>query len=180
MSDTFALVQDNDPILREEMPFLDFEAYKDNPQEIVETANAMAEKMLKYGGVGLSANQVGLRLRMFVMRTHPEITVVVNPRIVDSSEEEVVMVEGCLSFPGLQVKLKRPAHIRVRYQNAFGETVTDKLTGLTARVFQHELDHLDGKNFIDRAGPLAKDVALRKWNKLRKQLNLKRKFGYGI
>lgn len=145
----------------------------------VEVANELVEFMLKNGGIGLSANQVGLPYRMFVMRTAPEYTVCINPRLVDASTDMVLLEEGCLSYPGLHVKIKRPAHIKVRFQKANGETVTEKYTGLTARVFLHELDHMEGVNFLDRAGKLSKDVALRKWRKLKRIIELKRKLGYG-
>lgn len=168
------LTQSQDPIEFEK------DRWNEAPHLLPILANKMAEKMIQYGGVGLSMNQVGLRGRMFVMRTHPDITVCVNPRIVDASQEEVLMEEGCLTYPGLHVKVKRPAHLRVRYQTATGETVTEKLTGLTARVFQHQLGVINGEKFFDLAKPLARELALRKWNKFRKQLNLKRKFGYAV
>ena len=170
------LVEETHPLLSTVL-----EPYKfgEAAMEPVELANLLGTLMLKYGGLGLSANQLGLPYRCFVMRTAPEITAVFNPRIVDQSDETALLEEGCLSYPGLHVKIKRPAHIKVRFQTVTGETVTDKYTGLTARVFLHELDHLEGKNFIDRAGKLAKDVAMRKWKKLAKVNNLKRKFGYG-
>ncbi len=136
--------------------------------------------MMELNGLGISANQLGLPYRVFVMRTAPELTICFNPRLVDASTEQVVLLEeGCLSYPGLHVKIKRPAHIKVRYQTVTGDTVTDKFTGLTARVFLHELDHMNGVDFISRAGPMAKDLAMRKWKKLQRINSQKRKLGYG-
>jgi peptide deformylase len=169
------LVPETNELLSQVLPKFEF------PEEVnlPELVNSMTELMLKYNGIGLSANQLGLSHRLFIMRTAPNITVCINPRLVDVGTEVALMEEGCLSYPGLHVKIKRAAHIKVRYQNINGEVITDKFTGLTARVFQHELDHMNGENFLDRAGKVAKDVALRKWNKLKKLNNLKRKFGYG-
>lgn len=171
----YQLVADNHPLLSQILPNYDFPADVDT----VMVANNIAEFMFKTGGIGLSANQLGLPYRMFVMRTAPNLTVCINARIVDSSQEDVMMEEGCLSYPGLHVKIKRPAHIKVRYQTVTGETVTEKFTGLTARVFQHELDHMNGMNFLDRAGAMAREVAMRKWEKQKKLIKLKRKSVYG-
>jgi peptide deformylase len=111
------------------------------------------------------------------MGTNP-IAVCFNPRIVDQGNEEIVLDEGCLSYPGLAVKVKRVKNIKVRYTLPTGETDTQKFTGMTARVFLHELDHMNGVNFINRAGPMAKSMALKKWTKLKRMRNLKKKLGY--
>lgn len=168
------LVSDDHPLLSSKLEQFKF----DGTVDTVALANQLAELMLKYGGIGLSANQVGLPHRVFVMRTNPTITACFNPRVVDASADVALIEEGCLSYPGLHVKIKRPAHVKVRYQTVTGETVTEKFTGLTARVFLHELDHMNGENFIDKAGTLAKEMALRKWKKMQKQINLKRKLGF--
>ena len=152
--------------------------FPEDPRETIDLVNSLAETMFKHNGIGLSANQVGFPHRIFVVRTHPEVTAFINAKIVDESTDLVLMEEGCLSYPGLHVKIKRPAHIKVRFTDAYGQTHTEKFTGLTARVIQHELDHMDGLNFLNRAGPLAKESAMKKWKKLKKQVNLKRKLGY--
>ena len=175
MIENLTLVPDDHPLLSQTLPNYEFPADVDT----VMVANKLAELMFKYNGIGLSANQVGLPYRIFVMRTAPNLTVCVNPRLVDVSQDVALLEEGCLSYPGLHVKIKRAAHIKVRYQTVTGETVTEKFTGLTARVFQHELDHMNGVNFMDRAGTMAKEIAMRKWGKLKKLNKLKRKFGYG-
>lgn len=91
-----------------------------------------------------------------------------NPRIVDVSPEEVYHEEGCLTFPGLFIKIKRPVHIKVRFQYPNGETVTEKFTGITARIFQHELDHLDGILFQMRANKIHLEQAENKLRRLKK------------
>jgi peptide deformylase len=115
------------------------------------------------GGIGIAANQVGVPYRVFAMRGHPENFVCYNPKIVQPSEQQIVLEEGCLTYPGLFVKVKRPQHIRVRFQTPNGDMRTETYTGMTARIFQHELDHLDGIIFYNKASRYHRDQALRKW-----------------
>ena len=124
-------------------PF-DFAAPQLDP---IELAQSLVRTMIDNRGLGLAANQVGVRLRVFAMFTQPENIVAFNPRIVDVGEEEVAMDEGCLSYPGMLMKIKRPKNIKVRFQLPNGETRTERFTGMTARVFLHELKHLDGEPF---------------------------------
>lgn len=135
------------PILREEMPAFDFK----NPiMDPVQLYNDLAETMRDNDGMGLSANQINVRTRAFVMRAE-EIIGVFNPRVVDASIETVSLEEGCLSYPNLFVKIKRPKSIKVRFTTPDGETSTKTFTGMTARVFLHELDHLNGIIHTSRA-----------------------------
>lgn len=168
----YTLIDDNDPILEEALPQFDF---ANPPIDPIELAHILADTMIKHRGMGLSANQIGLPHRAFVMQTNP-VLVCFNPWIVDQGNETIAMDEGCLSYPGLFVKITRPRNIRVRYTLPNGQTETQKFQGLTARIFQHELDHMNGINFLDRAKPVAKDLALRKYKKLKKINNLRNKF----
>jgi peptide deformylase len=136
----------------------DFANPPGNPNEL---AIGLMQVMNQYNGVGLAANQVGIPLRVFVMKGAPENFVCFNPKIVVASEEQELLEEGCLSFPGVNVKVKRPKSIKARFQTPSGETTTMTFTGLTARVFQHELDHLDGIVFFNRANRYHRDKALR-------------------
>lgn len=129
-----------------------------NPLDLV---TDLAETMLHNNGIGLSANQCGLPYRVFVMYGN-ELIPCFNPRIVDMSTETVVMEEGCLSYPGLFVKVKRPRRIKVRYTEPNGQTTTRVFDGITARVFQHELDHLNGVNYQQRANKLHLEQARKK------------------
>lgn len=138
--ETYPLVLSNDPILKEEMEEFDFANPPINPVELYEK---LASTMVKEGGLGLSANQCGLPYRAFVM-TGENIIGVFNPKIVDQSNETIVLDEGCLSYPNLFIRIKRPRKIKVRYQTPVGEVKTEVYDGITARVFLHELDHLDG------------------------------------
>jgi len=159
------LVSPEHPLLKTKLEWFDFQNPPVNVQELV---NSLIETLVHYKGLGLSANQCGLPYRVFVLRSNPT-KVLFNPVISDSSSEEIRLEEGCLTYPGLLIKVKRPKFIRVRYTNEFGEAVTDKFTGITARCVLHEMDHLNGLDFIGRAHPHHKTVALRQWKKISKQ-----------
>ena len=141
------LVPSSDPILKQVLPRFDFNNPPMDPHEL---AHILAQTMIKNDGMGLAANQIGLPHRVFVVMADP-IICCFNPRIVDVSDDTILMEEGCLSHPGLFVKIKRPQVIRIRYTRPDGETVTEQYQDLTARVMQHELDHLDGICHLSRA-----------------------------
>ena len=108
--------------------------------------------MVESGGIGLAANQVGITERFFCIGCSyfvhfKEPTVIYNPMIITQATEEMVDEEGCLSFPKILVKVKRPKAIEVAYQDNKGKTHTAKLVGYEAKCFQHENDHLDGITF---------------------------------
>lgn len=134
-------------ILKTEIPMFSF---SNPPIDPIELAKTLTEHMLTFGGVGLSANQIGLPYRAFAIRSNP-VFVMFNAKIVHESEEQILMPEGCLSFPGLVVKIKRPKTIRVRFTMPNGVTETKQFDGLTARVIQHEMDHMNGKLFYEKA-----------------------------
>jgi peptide deformylase len=137
--------------------------FKDPPFDPVEYAQNLVKCMYENNGLGLAANQVGTPYRIFAMRAAPENFVCFNPKIVQQSEQTVTLEEGCLTYPGLIVKIKRPEFIRVRFQTPNGDTLTKQFIGMSARVFQHEIDHLDGIRFYDKANKFHRDQALRKW-----------------
>ncbi len=111
----------------------------------------MLETMRHANGVGLAAPQVGILRRIAVVEVEPgEIYELINPRIIASSGDQEGE-EGCLSIPGRWGVAHRPMHVTVECQNRKGETVTYNGHGLLARAFCHEIDHLDGKLFIDIA-----------------------------
>jgi len=121
--------------------------------------------MHEWGGLGLAANQVGVPYRVFAMRGSPQNYVFYNPRIVNQSDKEVAMDESCLTFPGLVVKVKRPIEIRARFTRPDGEIMTETFRGMSARVFQHEMDHLNGEFFFNKANRYHREKALTKWRK---------------
>jgi peptide deformylase len=112
-----------------------------------EIADEMHLTMKAAYGIGLAAPQVGLDMRMFVMDVEKPLTII-NPEILEQVGRVAVM-EGCLSFPDVQAMIGRAAVINVKYQNIEGETIETMFTGLSAVCFQHELDHLNGKTFIE-------------------------------
>lgn len=115
--------------------------------------------------LGISANQVGVPYRIFAMRGQPENFVCFNPKIIQPSEAQVVLEESDASYPGLLVKVKRPQHIRVRFTTPNGDTITKQFTGLTARIFQHEIDNLDSVLFYNRANRYHREQAFKKWSR---------------
>ena len=120
--------------------------------------------MVEYGGVGLAANQVGVPYQFFVIRSDP-ILGFYNPKIVDVSEETLEMEEGCLTFPGLIVKVKRPRVVKIRYADPTGQITTKVFQDMTARVIQHEMDHLNGLTLGSRVSRLKLELALKKLKK---------------
>ena len=136
-----------------------------NPQvDPVNLSASMVSLMRKEVGYGLSANQIGLPLKMFVIEGEPAYAIF-NPRITYYGDEEVLLEEGCLSYPGLSLKIKRPRFIRVRFQDPYGDFVTKQFDGISSRVFQHEFDHSEGVDFISRVSKLKRDMAIKKWRK---------------
>ena len=110
----------------------------------------MQTLMCKEGGIGLAANQCGERVRMFIMLIDNKFWECFNPEILEYSTDLTEFNEGCLSFKGDYVIIKRPDTIRVRYFDAQRTEFNETLTGLPARCFQHELDHLNGITMHDR------------------------------
>lgn len=153
------LVSKDDPILRVPAEDIDFSA----PQVNLEAfQRELVDVMMEKGGIGLAAPQVGIGIRAFAMA--PE-TVIFNPSIVEYGESVEKKLEGCLTFPGLYVKIPRNTEVAVEFYDADGNHYTDRLDGVAAHVFQHELDHLDGVLFVDRASKLALEIANRKLRK---------------
>jgi len=123
----------------------------------------MGELMGDALGIGLAATQIGVLHRVLVYRTNPEdsLTVLVNPVLEWSSEETETASEGCLSIPFVHVNVERPAEVRVRARDGYGVDLEVQGVGLTARVIQHEMDHLDGVLMIDRISRVERKEAMR-------------------
>lgn len=153
-----------DPVLRE----------KARPIEKVGAAvrkliDDMVETMYHAPGIGLAANQVGRPVRLIVVDLQREedphgLIVLVNPQIVQA-EGQIVWEEGCLSVPDYFAPVRRHETVLVRGLNADGEPVEIHAEGLLAVALQHEIDHLDGRLFIDYLSPIKKDIFKRKWKK---------------
>ena len=168
----YQLIEEASKVLRTPPPEFDFENPPEDPKEI---AKNMGEAMDKFGGLGLSANQVGLPYRMFVMRTmhegdeEPENIAYFNPEITRVSQETESLKEGCLSFPDLFLMIKRSKTIEFKYQDEEGEEHTVMMEGLGARCVQHEVDHLNGILFLQRASRLKIERAMKARTKARKK-----------
>ena len=116
-------------------------------------SKTLIENMFHHDGVGLSANQIGMDVRAFAMVRdieYNDVIVCFNPRIVSRSDECVWCEEGCLSFPDQFINVQRPDKITVKYEDEDGKDHKICLSGFTARVFQHEFDHLNGIDFTQR------------------------------
>jgi peptide deformylase len=125
-------------------------------------AERMTQLMRDASGVGLAATQIGIIRRVFVVQTDPDEDpiAVVNPVVVEQSDETVVDDEGCLSLQGVQMPVERPTSIRLEGRDLEGGELTLDLTDHAARVVQHELDHLDGVLILDRTTDEARKAAL--------------------
>ena len=136
----------------------------------VELKKEMVEFMLANNGIGLSANQIGLDAQVFVMGDSIEnSTMCINPTVLQYTSDTQDDIEGCLSFPNIFVKIKRPREILARYWNENLEECTVKIEGYSAKCYLHELDHLLGITFKDRTSKLKWDMATKKARKLEKQ-----------
>lgn len=135
--------------LRKKIATFDFDKY--TKKEIRELIKKMRTTMRRADGVGLSANQVGLNEKMFVAEVDHKFYAIFNPKIIKKSDEKSEMEEGCLSVPDKFGTVIRADKVWLEGQNADGKKLKIKARGFLARVFQHELDHLEGKLFIDKS-----------------------------
>jgi peptide deformylase len=142
--------------------------------DLRQAAEDKLETMYDAPGVGLAAPQVGLLARMFVMdcvkdpEAAPRPMVLINPAVTWTSAETNVYEEGCLSIPEQYAEVTRPAEVRVRWTGLDGKDQEEHFTGLWATCAQHEIDHLDGKLFIDYLSPLKRQLITRKMEKLKR------------
>ena len=136
---------------------------------VVQLAEQMHKIMSQNNGIGLAAPQVGIDKSFFIVGDKTRYMLAVNPKIIETSEEKVLMTEGCLSFPGIFLKVLRPLNAVVEYVNNKGETVNEKLEGMMSRVFQHETDHLNGVTFDTLVSKLKLGMAMKKRDKRLKQ-----------
>lgn len=154
------------PVLREKArPVADITG------EIVTLAQDMLETMHAFSGIGLAGNQVGVPLRIITV-LHPETRenlVVVNPEVVAMSAEREVGEEGCLSIPEVYGKVERALRVTVRGVDLQGKEVEIEAQGLLARIFQHEIDHLDGVLFVDRLHPAKRLLLSSKLKKIARE-----------
>ena len=163
---TYKLIENNNPLLS--IPLsgcsegLNRQEIKDN---LIETMEGSA-------GVGLSANQCGVMERAFVMYSDikkKKIIACFNPQIISEGIEMVTMDEGCLTWPGIWVKIRRPDHIACSFEDENGEFNKVTMMGLECRIFQHEMDHMEGTNFTNRVSKLKMDMAKKRAAKMKRK-----------
>ncbi len=146
-----------------------------DPGEVQKLAEDMLETMYHAPGIGLAAPQVGVLQRLLVMDcvkeegAAPKPMVLINPQVVWSSENTSVYEEGCLSIPEQYADVTRPAEVEVTWTALDGSDQSAKFDGLWATCVQHEIDHLDGKLFIDYLKPLKRQMITRKMQKLKRE-----------
>ncbi len=141
--------------------------------ELTQLAADMLETMYDAPGIGLAAPQIGVMRRIIVMDcmkdAPPEPMVLLNPEVIWSCEDLSTYEEGCLSIPDQYADVKRPASVKVRWMDLSGEIQERQFDGLWATCVQHEIDHLNGKLFIDYLGPLKRQMITRKMEKLKRE-----------
>lgn len=140
--------------------------------DALELEKSMIDFMIENNGIGLAANQIGITKRVFVMGStriegFPAPFAIFNPVIKEASSELVLDDEGCLSYPGLYLKVKRPSWIIAEYQDSSGNLKEIKVDGYLSKCFQHELDHLDGICFVDKVSQMKLQLAMKKLRKLK-------------
>jgi peptide deformylase len=169
------IVTYDDPVLRQKA-----KTVAANSNDLQTLIDDMFETMYNGAGVGLAAPQIGESVRLFVIDAdvmtedtdEPDLgpVVFINPEIVDRSETNITMEEGCLSIPGVRESVNRPETITIEYLDRNFSTSTLKATGWISRVIQHELDHLDGILFIDHLGSFRRRLLKGKLNQVKEGL----------
>ena len=155
------------PILRQKAKKL-----KSVTEEDIKIANLMMEAMIKAPGVGLAANQVGILKQIVTINFEDQDNnkkanyILFNPKIIQYSQETVVMEEGCLSLPEQYADVERPKEIVLEYIDENNNTIKKKIDGYEARILQHEIDHLSGKLFVDYLSSLKRNMLIKKVKKI--------------
>ena len=174
--DPLSLFDENHPMLLQRIPEYD----------VTRLPNPVLGKLIKrlkmtmklHGGIGLSANQCGIFERVFVLGANDAIWACINPKIVNASPDLIRDKEGCLSFPGLALGVERHSWVEAEFINEECKVVQMRFEGLTARCFQHELDHMNGIKFTSKVKPLALQMAKKQQQKLiKKIMRLKKQYG---
>ena len=142
---------------------------------LIKLAEDMMETMYDAPGIGLAAPQIGVLERLIVMDCakkedeEPDPIIMVNPTIIASSEENSVYEEGCLSIPEHFAEITRPEFVQVEWIDLGGKQHSEEFIGLKSTCLQHEIDHLNGKLFIDYLGPMKRQLITRKMQKFKRE-----------
>ena len=166
MSDELKLLKIDHPLLKKVPEEFNFEEH-----DAKEYSRKLNARMIELGGVGLSANQVGLDMRVFTIGVQNPNTketftrTLFNPLLVEVNEDTSIAEEGCLSIPGFRLHVKRPTECVITYHNVDNEVVTERFLGIAARVALHEYDHMLGTNFMHRVSKLKMQRAIKALDK---------------
>ena len=169
MSKICKLIEAKNPIMKVRLSGCSDDLDRDEIEE------KLFDSMKHYQGIGLSANQIGIMERAFVMYSDVkkrETITCFNPEIVTQSDTEIIMDEGCLTFPGLWLKVKRPDSIEVQYEDKTGEMQHQAMFGLECRIFLHEYDHMEGMDFTQKVSKIKLNRALKRKSKMMKKSKL--------
>tara|TARA_B100000073_G_scaffold321385_1_gene301874 strand:- start:817 stop:1338 length:522 start_codon:yes stop_codon:yes gene_type:complete len=169
MSKICKLIEAENPIMKVRLSGCSPDLDRDDVEE------KLLDSMKNYNGIGLSANQIGIMERVFVMYSDVkkrETITCFNPEIVTKSDTEILMEEGCLTYPGLWLKVKRPDGIEVQYEDKSGEIQHQAMFGLECRIFLHEYDHMEGTDFTEKVSKLRLERAKKRLSKMMKKSKL--------
>ena len=169
MSKICKLIEAENPIMKVRLSGCSPDLDRDDVEE------KLLDSMKNYNGIGLSANLIGILERVFVMYSDVkkrETITCFNPEIVTKSDTEILMDEGCLTYPGLWLKVKRPDGIEVQYEDKSGEIQHQAMFGLECRIFLHEYDHMEGTNFTQKVSKIKLNRALKRRSKMVKKSKL--------
>ena len=169
MSKICKLIEAENPIMKVRLSGCSPDLDRDDVEE------KLLDSMKQYNGIGLSANQIGIMERVFVMYSDVkkrETITCFNPEIVTKSDTEILMDEGCLTYPGLWLKVKRPDGIEVQYEDKSGEIHHQAMFGLECRIFLHEYDHMEGMDFTQKVSKIKLNRALKRKSKMMKKSKL--------
>ena len=163
MSEVYKLIEAGNPILKVRLSGCSPDLDRD------EIERKLINSMEHYRGIGLSANQIGIMERVFVMYSDVkkrETITCFNPEITTYSKTEIIMDEGCITYPGLWLKIKRPDGIEVQYEDKTGETQHLAMFGLECRISLHEYDHMEGMDFTQKVSKLKLKRAQKRLSKM--------------
>ena len=144
MKDIRPLIDEHDSFLTEPCSEFDFNNTSINSEEI---KKVLFDNMEYYRGIGLSSNQIGLPYKVFSMVHEGNNLLMINPKITEISDNYQIEEEGCLTYPGLYIKIKRPRTVSISYYNENKESFYGLFTDLSCRIILHEMDHMNGKIF---------------------------------
>jgi len=165
-----SLVDSNSEILHKACQLVTDEHFKNDSAQLRPIVSLLVQNLYSHRALGISACQLGIDLSVFIIDVDNNLKVCVNPEIVAAMAEMELGAEGCLSFPNMLLKVRRPKNVIVRYKNIEGREITEELSGLEARAWLHEFDHTQGICFTDRVSKLKLSMAKKRLEKNQKRL----------